>query len=232
MYSEINPEIWEKARQLMHSDCRKKGPDWWLSPNKRLFDILFSLMVSPAVLGIIGAGSAMVYLKDGGKPFVHLKRWHPRKGFEIHKIRTMEEDSEQLEGQLGESIKILKMNGTDPRVILPQLRKTSSDESPQFINTLKGEMSVVGPRPITDYERLSEIQPNEAVYPYNQWLDFLRQGLKFGITGLTQVLMRNWSGPKVETIKLDLFMATKANFISDIRIILATLRPEVIFGGK
>jgi putative colanic acid biosynthesis UDP-glucose lipid carrier transferase len=95
------------------------------------------------------------------------------------------------------------------------LRKTSLDELPQFINVLKGEMSVVGPRP----ERPYFVQKFAAQMPgYNS-----RHHLKVGITGWAQV--NGWRGDSSieKRIELDLFYLHNWSLMFDLRIVLLTV---------
>ena len=101
----------------------------------------------------------------------------------------------------------------DPRItpLGKVLRKTSLDELPQFINVLKGEMSIVGPRPIVD----------EEIKKYKSSLNKVLS-LKPGITGLWQVSGRNNLSYK-KRVFLDSLYVKNLNFLLDFRIIIRTL---------
>ena len=101
----------------------------------------------------------------------------------------------------------------DPRItpLGKILRKTSLDEIPQFLNVLKGEMSIVGPRPIVD----------EEIKKYKSSLKKVLS-LKPGITGLWQVSGRNNLSYK-KRVFLDSLYVKNLNFLLDFRIIIRTL---------
>lgn len=98
------------------------------------------------------------------------------------------------------------------------LRKTSLDELPQFINVLKGEMSIVGPRPPMPYE-------------YEKYDEWQKQRLKVkpGITGLWQITCRGLNTFD-EMVRLDIEYSKKKSFLLDLKIILLT--PWVVMKGK
>ncbi|MDD2338641.1 MAG: sugar transferase, partial [Geobacteraceae bacterium] len=144
--------------------------------------------------------------------------------FSLYKIRTMTADAESRKVELN-----LKneMNGymfkiaDDPRVtrVGRFLRKTSVDEFPQFINVIKGEMSLVGTRPPTP----------EEVEKYADW-HRRRISVKPGITGLWQVSGRNKINDFSEVVKLDLYYIDNWRFAYDLRILGKTI--WVVLAGR
>ncbi len=123
-------------------------------------------------------------------------------------------------GDNGSGQKVFKITN-DKRVtpIGKILRKTSMDELPQFINVLRGEMSLAGPRPPIPYE----------LEKYDSWHRRRVLEIKPGITGLWQVMGRS-STSFDEMVRLDLQYATNWSLWLDIKILLKT--PWSIFGGK
>ena len=123
-------------------------------------------------------------------------------------------------GDNGSGKKVFKITN-DKRVtpIGKILRKTSMDELPQFINVLRGEMSLAGPRPPIPYE----------LEKYDSWHRRRVLEIKPGITGLWQVMGRS-STSFDEMVRLDLQYATNWSLWLDIKILLKT--PWAIFGGK
>ena len=117
----------------------------------------------------------------------------------------------------------------DPRItpVGVLLRKLSLDEFPQFINVLRGDMSVVGPRPHM-FSQTLQYQSTHNRYP-------LRQSIKPGITGLAQV--KGYRGeiksPRAlkNRVRLDVFYLLKWSFGLDILIIIKSIR-LVLFGDK
>jgi exopolysaccharide biosynthesis polyprenyl glycosylphosphotransferase len=154
--------------------------------SKRLIDLGGALVLLLLATPILLAACAMIWLEDGRPVFFAQERGgvHGRK-FQVWKLRTMAVGAEGLRNDLlhrnernGPFFKIQD----DPRItrVGRWLRKTSIDELPQLFNVLKGEMSLVGPRP----------QPIEEVEAYDFW-HRRRLSMKPGITGLWQISARN-----------------------------------------
>lgn len=144
--------------------------------------------------------------------------------FKIYKFRTMYVDAELRKRELLENN---KMNGfmfkvdDDPRItkVGRILRKTSLDEFPQFINVLKGDMSIVGTRPPLEDE----------IREYEHW-HRRRISMKPGITGLWQISGRSDITDFNEVVRLDLQYIDTWRFIDDLKIILKTIL--IVFRGK
>jgi len=193
------------------------------SSKKRIFDVCFSLAVIFISLPLTLLIALLIKLQDRGPVFYG----HPRvtiagKRFECLKFRTMhvsadkrleeilEKDAE-AKAEWDRSFKLKH----DPRVtwIGRFLRKSSLDELPQFINVLKGEMSVVGARPIVYRELHDYYQENGGLYC----------SLKPGITGIWQVSKRSDTEDYQERVRMDNWYALNRNFWLDIKIILQTV---------
>jgi exopolysaccharide biosynthesis polyprenyl glycosylphosphotransferase len=190
---------------------------------KDLFDrtaaVLALMGLAPVMLGIAVA----IKLSDGGPAlFTQERVGKDGQRFRIYKFRTMVVDAEARLAEIrqrnefdGVLFKIRK----DPRitVIGARLRKWSLDELPQLINVLRGEMSLVGPRPAL---------PEEAA----EYAVHVRRRLvvKPGITGMWQVNGRSdlsWE----ETVRLDLRYVENWSFALDLQILWKTF--SVIFRG-
>lgn len=182
---------------------------------KRLVDLLFALMLSVAFIvpGIVI--SIIIKLSDGGKIFFVQERiGRNGKSFKIIKFRTMKEGSEKEEQKLLKKSK----NGfvqikQDPRVTEfgRFLRKTSFDEIPQLINVLKGDMSLIGPRPFIPIETnlLDEYERQRSIaYP--------------GLTGLAQLKGRSKLNIH-EVVKIDLEYLNEYSLLLDLKIFFATI---------
>lgn len=193
---------------------------------KRFFDLVATILGLPALLGIIGLLYAVLYLHTGRPVFFRQKRYG-RNGqvFTIYKFRTMVLSQADFADWLAqhpeanEEYERYKKLIADPRVTPFGifLRKFSLDELPQFINILKGEMSLVGPRPYT----LDELHPEQAG-------DALILSVPPGITGWWQVNGRNEITFE-ERKELDRFYARNWTFWMDLIILLRT--PWVILHG-
>jgi len=189
---------------------------------KRMFDILVSsiaiLILSPVFLLIALA----IRLESRGSIFYISKRaGRGYRIFNFYKFRTMQQGADQKMSELthlnqyrpeGVGPVFFKINN-DPRItkLGSILRNTSLDELPQLWNVLKGDMSLVGPRPlVADEDRMVD-----------EWARG-RLELTPGITGLWQVLGRT-SIPFEEMVRLDYLYVTNWSLWGDIRLILRTL---------
>ena len=179
---------------------------------KRLFDIVFSflglLFLSPFMLVL----AAVIRLSDGGPALYKQKRLTiNNEEFMIYKFRSMRMDAER------DGVARLSSGDDDSRVtpIGRILRRYRLDEYPQLFNILKGDMSVVGPRP----ER-----PEIAKVYYETLPGFaLRLQVKAGLTGYAQVYGRYNTDP-YEKLQFDLIYINQMSFFTDIKLIFATLR--------
>lgn len=184
---------------------------------KRTLDIFASatgiILLSPLLLAV----AALIRLESEGPVFFRQERiGHNGKIFHMIKFRSMVKDAEKLLKELesrnevkGHMFKIRE----DPRItrIGKFIRKTSIDELPQLFNVLRGEMSIVGPRPPITREVLN----------YGIWHN-LRMSVKPGMTGLWQISGRNNIGFD-EMVRLDLKYIRERCFFYDLKIILKTL---------
>ncbi|WP_374723713.1 sugar transferase [Calidifontibacillus erzurumensis] len=179
---------------------------------KRMIDFFGSfiglIVISPILLLI----ALSIKLTSKGPVFFRQERLgKDGKVFKILKFRTMVVNAEKIGSGL-----IVKSE-SDNRItkVGKFLRATSLDELPQLWNVLKGDMSLVGPRPPVPYHP----------YKYENYSDFQRRRfeMKPGITGLTQVTVRNsvsWD----ERIPIDVEYVEKFNIWLDIKILFKTLQ--------
>lgn len=183
------------------------GWNWFL---KRTFDItvaLISLILSAPLMLII---ALLIKLTSKGPVIYKQERvgWDGRR-FIMYKFRTMVEDAEK-NGPVWST-------PNDPRCtpIGKWLRKFSLDELPQLWNVIKGEMSIVGPRPERPFfvEEFKKKIPNYI----------LRLKVKAGITGWAQVNGLRGDTPLDERIKYDLFYIENWSLLFDIKVVLLTL---------
>lgn len=189
---------------------------------KRAFDVIIVLMAAPAILLVIGILAVLVAL-DGGRPFYTQKRVGlGGRVYTMWKLRSMVADADnRLEAYLAKNPDArLEWDRTqklksDPRITAfgRFLRKSSLDELPQLWNVLKGDMSLVGPRPMMVCQR--------DLYPGRDYYD-----LRPGITGPWQVSARNES-TFVDRARFDAQYNRDMSFKTDARLILATVRVVV-----
>ena len=199
---------------------------------KRGLDIAGSLalltLFSPALLAI---AAVVKWTSKGPVFFKQTRVGHGGQPFTMLKFRTMQTNSDAAIHRDYVSA-FIKASGSgaggtmrkmdhDPRIttVGRVLRKTSLDELPQFINTLRGDMSLVGPRPPLPYE----------VEQYKSWHRRRVLDAKPGITGLWQVTGRSRTTFD-EMVRLDLRYAKKPSVWTDIKILLAT--PHAVLSGR
>ena len=176
---------------------------------KRIWDIAIGLIALPFVLLIIAVLAPLIKLEDGGPVFYNA----PRVGkdgvdFKMYKLRSMRVNAPDLIMEDGSTY-----NGADdPRMtrVGAFMRKTSLDEMPQFLNVLKGDMSVVGPRP--DLRRETELYEGD---------EGLKLTVKPGITGYAAVYGRN-SLPWHDRLKMDVEYVRTLSFPLDVKIFFKT----------
>jgi lipopolysaccharide/colanic/teichoic acid biosynthesis glycosyltransferase len=238
----VFPENWEKdgkgsADVKLYPDLSEAAPRKRLQgAMKRAMDLIGSglllILLSPVMAAIaliikLTSPGPVIFRQDRlgrfGKPFKFLKfrTMHANNDHKIHRefVRSFIAGKAETQGGAGAKAPVFKLT-KDPRVtpIGRFLRKTSLDELPQFWNVVRGEMSLVGPRPPVAYEfevydlwhrrRVLEVQP--------------------GVTGLWQVSGRSRTCFD-DMVRLDLRYTQSRTLWLDLRILLAT--PRAVFGG-
>ncbi|UFX82524.1 sugar transferase [Candidatus Absconditicoccus praedator] len=198
--------------------------DGWYKVIKRISDILFSLTFLFVFSWLYLVIILYIWAKDGRPIFFKSERvGRGGEVFYMYKFRSMVKNADKLKNKLMRKSErkgpLFKMED-DPRIPVwgKFLRKTSLDEIPQFINVLKGEMSVVGPRPHLQSE----------VENYEKWQKRLLS-IKPGITGYAQIFGRD-SLDFEEEAKLDLYYIQNWSLFMDVYVIVSTLK--VVFSGK
>lgn len=177
---------------------------------KRVIDILVSLVALPFVLLVVAVCAPLIYFTDKGPVFYNAtRRGKNGKEFKMFKLRSMYVNSPDIRNADGSTFNSEK----DPRVtkIGRIMRKLSLDEFPQFLNVLKGDMSLVGPRPTL------------ATVPYEELPDDRKKRLQVcpGVTGYAQAYYRNSIGQE-EKFRYDCEYVDKVSFIFDVKILFMT----------
>lgn len=191
---------------------------------KRIFDVVMSILalifLSPLLLIV-----SLIILFDGGKPiFSQVRLTKGGKEFKMYKFRSMRIDAEE---HLQELMDQNEMEGPafkmaeDPRVTKfgKFLRRSSIDELPQLINIIKGDMSIVGPRPPLVWEV-------EQYTPYQMHRLDVKTGLSCyrECTGRSEIISFD------EWVEMDLRYIRERSFKTDLKIIFKTIR--VVFSKK
>lgn len=198
--------------------CRNEGLSFDQRLFKRIFDILFSVIGLAVLSPIFLIIAAAIKIDDRGKIFYKQKRLTMNaKEFYVYKFRSMIPDAEKY------GIPRLASN-SDSRItrVGKFLRKCRLDEIPQLINILRGDMSVVGPRP----ERPELTEKYEKEMPEFRF----RLKVKAGLTGYAQVTGVYDTTP-YDKLKMDLMYIERYSMVMDLRLILMTLK-TIIFPGE
>lgn len=201
---------------------------------KRLMDVALSA-AALLVLSPVFALVAIAVLASSGRPviFRQIRAGQHSRPFCLYKFRTMRDGGDELHREYAERLitgeDLAYRDGRskeqifkpplDPRVtaVGRVLRKTSLDELPQLVNVLKGEMSLVGPRPPILYE----------LNVYQEW-HRRRLSVKPGVTGLWQVYGRS-RVPFDQMVILDLYYIDHWSLMNDLKLLARTV-PVVLFG--
>ena len=184
------------------------GPAYLTSRRKRLLDLVLAAAALVLAAPVLAVAAITVRLESRGHPIYRQRRvgrdGHP---FEVHKLRTMISGAEKIGAGLA-------IDEGDTRItrVGALLRRTSIDELPNLVNVLRGEMSLVGPRPTLQVQ-------------VDQYTDRQRRRLEVrpGLTGWAQVNGRA-SLPWPERIELDIWYLEHATLRLDLRILAASAR--------
>ena len=186
---------------------------------KRGLDIFLVVLFVPIILPLVGILALFVW-RDGGNPFY--KQWRvglDGRAFLMWKLRSMVSDADgQLESYLAanpaarEEWNRTQKLAHDPRITRfgRFLRRTSLDELPQLWNVLKGDMSLVGPRPMMPCQQI--LYPGSAYFR-----------LRPGVTGFWQISSRNRSS-FADRAKFDSAYERRLSLQTDLRVLLGTVQ--------
>jgi undecaprenyl phosphate N,N'-diacetylbacillosamine 1-phosphate transferase len=179
---------------------------------KRILDFFISIIGLLVLLPLLLVISIFLFFANSGSPFFFQNR--PGKDgvvFKIVKFKTMNDKKDKNGNLCSDEIRLTKIGGF--------IRKTSLDELPQLINVAKGDMSLIGPRPLLiDYLQLYSDHQKR------------RHEVKPGITGWAQVNGRNaisWS----EKFDYDVWYVENCSFILDCRIVILTIKKVFMSEG-
>lgn len=177
---------------------------------KRISDIIISLSALPFFILILIAIGPIIYFQDKGSIFYNAPRLGKNgKVFKMYKFRSMKLNAPDLRNSDGSTFN----SEDDPRLtpIGRFIRKTSIDETPQLINVLKGDMSIIGPRP--------DLPEHYKLYEKNEKR---KLEMKPGLTGLNQAYFRNTISWK-ERIVNDVYYINHITFKLDMKILRKTV---------
>ncbi|SDD99079.1 Sugar transferase involved in LPS biosynthesis (colanic, teichoic acid) [Bhargavaea beijingensis] len=187
---------------------------------KRILDIVVAIVALPFFLIVLAVIGALIYLQDKGPIFYNAQRLGRNgKVFKMYKFRSMKVNAPDLRNEDGSTFNA----EDDPRLtkIGKFIRKTSLDETPQLLNVLKGDMSIIGPRPdLPEHLKLYEGDESRKLE------------VRPGLTGYNQAYFRN-TIPWKQRIKNDIYYIDHLSFLFDVRIFIRTvfsiLKRESVF---
>lgn len=184
--------------------------------SKRFFDVCIAIFTLPLTALLAALVALYIFARDGGPViFVQIRRGYGGRRFRMYKFRTM------YRGTVGGSTKV-----GDRRIIpgCKLIRKLRFDEIPQIYNILKGDMSLIGPRPVAEYVSRS----SEAVEPKYA----LRSLVLPGITGWAQVTSgyAGTTSEEIEKLSYDLYYIKHLSLDLDLLVLFKTVK-TVLFGS-
>ncbi|MEG3640527.1 TIGR03013 family XrtA/PEP-CTERM system glycosyltransferase [Magnetococcus sp. PR-3] len=225
------PQFFEREERLILMEAL--GTEWWISHSdgitsnlvqevlKKSFDILISLLLLSTLWPIMLLTALMVFLEGRGRDSVFYKQARVGYGgkiFHVIKFRSMRSDAEK-DGPVW-------AQKNDDRVtrVGRFIRNTRIDELPQFLNVLRGEMSLVGPRP----ERPEFVEVLKQKIPYYSE----RHRVKPGITGWAQIKYGYGASVEdaAEKLKYDLYYIKNHTLFFDLLVLIHSV--EVVLFGK
>ncbi|MBE5912971.1 MAG: sugar transferase [Pseudobutyrivibrio ruminis] len=174
---------------------------------KRIFDVILCVIAAVVLSPLMLIVALAIKLEDHGPVFYKQARvTKDGKVFDILKFRSMVEDAEQRPAT-DDDDRITKVGHV--------IRATRIDELPQIFNIIKGDMSIVGPRP----ERTEHVEKYTAAIPEFEF----RNKVKGGLTGYAQIYGK-YNTSAYDKIKLDLMYIENYSFLLDLKLILMTIR--------
>lgn len=184
---------------------------------KRLLDVSFSLLVLPLWIVILIIISPIIYIQDKGPIFYNASRiGKDGRIFKMYKFRSMKVNAPDLRNSDGSTFNT--ENDSRLTKVGKFIRKTSLDETPQLLNVIKGDMSLVGPRP--------DLPEHLEVYKENEKR---KLEVRPGLTGYNQAYFRN-TIPWKARIQNDIYYIDNLNLFLDFKIVLKTV--ESVFLRK
>lgn len=178
---------------------------------KRFFDFLIALLSMPFILIITLVVAPIIVLDNKGSAF-YLSDRRGKNGvtYKMYKFRTMKTNSPDYRNKDGSTMN----SENDDRItkVGKILRKTSIDELPQLFNVLKGDMSIIGPRPTLTGLKLDHYDENLKK----------RIEVRPGLTGYSQAYYRN-SITSEEKFKYDCYYVDNLSFMMDVKIIFQSI---------
>ncbi|QFK72930.1 sugar transferase [Pradoshia sp. D12] len=176
---------------------------------KRVLDLLLALLALPILFIILVILGPIIYIQDKGSIFYNAPRLgKDGKVFNMYKLRSMKMNAPDLRNDDGSTFNA----ADDPRLtrVGKFIRKTSLDETPQLLNIIKGDMSIIGPRP--------DLPEHQELYEGNEGR---KLEIRPGVTGYNQAYFRN-TVPWKERIQNDIYYIDNLSWWLDMKIFFKT----------
>lgn len=187
---------------------------------KRALDLILAIIALPFWFVILIVIGPIIYVQDKGNIFYNAPRLgKDGKVFKMYKFRSMKLNAPDIRNEDGSTFN----SEDDPRLtkIGKFIRKTSLDETPQLLNIIKGDMSIIGPRP--------DLPEHQDLY---EGIEVRKLEVRPGVTGYNQAYFRN-TVPWKERIQNDIYYINQLSFWLDIKIFFKTavsvLKREDVF---
>lgn len=177
---------------------------------KRMFDIFFALLALPLWIVILVVLAPIIYIQDKGPIFYNAKRLGKNgEVFKMYKFRSMKINAPDLRNEDGSTYN--SVNDSRLTRIGKFIRKTSLDETPQLLNIIKGDMSIIGPRP--------DLPEHFNLYEGNEER---KLEVRPGVTGYNQAYYRN-AVPWKERIQHDIYYVDHLSLLLDMKVFIKTV---------
>ena len=172
---------------------------------KRIFDLCLTIPLFIVLSPVMGITAILVAVKLG-RPvlFTQERPGYHEKIFRMYKFRSMTDERDETGELLPDEVRLTKFG--------ERLRSTSLDELPELLNILKGDMSIVGPRPL----------PSNYL-PWFKEEERIRHTVRGGLTGLAQVHGRNTASWE-KRFRYDAEYAANISFLRDVKIVMKTMK--------
>jgi undecaprenyl phosphate N,N'-diacetylbacillosamine 1-phosphate transferase len=177
---------------------------------KRIFDLILCIIALPIFIVMLVVVGTIIYLEDKG-PILYIAQRLGKDGkiFKMYKFRSMKLNAPDIRNEDGSTFN----SEDDPRLtrVGKFIRKTSIDEIPQLLNVIKGEMSVIGPRP--------DLPEHVLLYEGNE---SRKLEIRPGVTGYNQAYYRN-TIPWKQRIEYDIYYIDNMSAWIDIKVFFKTI---------
>ncbi|MGX9133217.1 sugar transferase [Rummeliibacillus sp. JY-2-4R] len=177
---------------------------------KRAFDLILAIVALPIWIVVLAIIAPIIYIQDKGPIFYNASRLG-KDGivFKMYKFRSMKVNAPDLRNNDGSTFNA----EDDPRLtkIGKFIRKTSLDETPQLLNIIKGDMSIIGPRP--------DLPEHQKLYRGNE---SRKLEIRPGVTGYNQAYFRN-TVPWKERIQHDIYYIDHLSWWLDLKVLCKTV---------